>query len=527
MGINKKEVVFTSNLLALVAEKTKVRKSKEKVVVDSGSDKSDDEDIKDLKKITTLLEKAFNRKKFYSKPTNNNLKTSSASTSANKKPEYVKQEEKKSDKKEHGKKRDMSRDQAWMESSSDLVQELSENMVFLAKMEKIIYDSEESLSSDKETLAEKYDVLQETYDVLNNEVNTFEDKSNKFDVQIKLLKEKNDDLLAHTKTLEEQLKVKNVVINTHIDCQAQYAKLDEHKQQYVIKFSSLVDNDRQHRQKIDAQEILYNKMSCFENPSDLCKAKELRPSPYDERVIGLRYTLMFLTHSDEPLEIEKFKRARENKIEFAYDYGNLNESYVNEKINFLNDYFQEIINLNFEKIDSPVQQTSSLKPEKKSEKNFEKIDSPVQQTNLEIIESIKSKGIESSESAISESENKSEKNVKWLKKVVAIWRVQTLHASYDMNDMYVFDDVNLSNSQVSKTPFRKKPRDSLNIVQICIWFLDSECSKHMTGNRALLTNFMEKFLGMVRFSNDDFAVISGYGDVVIRSIMIKKVYYFE
>ncbi|GJR38849.1 hypothetical protein Tco_1214533 [Tanacetum coccineum] len=88
----------------------------------------------------------------------------------------------------------------------------------------------------------------------------------------------------------------------------------------------------------------------------------MRPSLYDERVIGLGYTLMFLTHSNEALEIEKFKIARENKIEFAYDYGNLNESYVNEKINFLDDYFQEIINPDFEKIDSPFQQTSSLKP---------------------------------------------------------------------------------------------------------------------------------------------------------------------
>nr|GEV54282.1 hypothetical protein [Tanacetum cinerariifolium] len=50
---------------------------------------------------------------------------------------------------------------------------------------------------------------------------------------------------------------------------------------------------------------------------------------------------------------------------------------------------------------------------------------------------------------------------------------------------------------------------------------------HMTGNRALLTNFMEKFLGTVRFSNNDFAVIVGYGDVVIGSMTIKKVYYVE
>nr|GEW14904.1 RNA-directed DNA polymerase homolog [Tanacetum cinerariifolium] len=66
----------------------------------------------------------------------------------------------------------------------------------------------------------------------------------------------------------------------------------------------------------------------FENPSYFCKAKDLRPTLYDERIINLGYTPMFLTHSDKALEIEKFKRARENKIEFAYDYGNLNATDV-------------------------------------------------------------------------------------------------------------------------------------------------------------------------------------------------------
>nr|GEV75057.1 hypothetical protein [Tanacetum cinerariifolium] len=78
---------------------------------------------------------------------------------------------------------------------------------------------------------------------------------------------------------------------------------------------------------------------------------------------------------------------------------------------------------------------------------------------------------------------------------------------------------------------KKKPRDSLNvrsksnsnkslprtvhrwlpkmrqlaepvakwIPKIYLWIFDSGCSKHMTGNRALLTNFVEKFLGTVRF----------------------------
>nr|GFA73391.1 retrovirus-related Pol polyprotein from transposon TNT 1-94 [Tanacetum cinerariifolium] len=49
----------------------------------------------------------------------------------------------------------------------------------------------------------------------------------------------------------------------------------------------------------------------------------------------------------------------------------------------------------------------------------------------------------------------------------------------------------------------------------------------LTYISALLTNFEEKFLGTVRFGNNDFAMIAGYGDVVIGSMTIKKVYYVE
>nr|GFA72383.1 hypothetical protein [Tanacetum cinerariifolium] len=79
MGLKKKIVVITSDPLALIAEKTKVSKSKEKVVVSLDSEGSDADDFSELKKITALLAKAFNRRKFYSKLTNNNLRTSSTS----------------------------------------------------------------------------------------------------------------------------------------------------------------------------------------------------------------------------------------------------------------------------------------------------------------------------------------------------------------------------------------------------------------------------------------------------------------
>ncbi|GJT07343.1 integrase, catalytic region, zinc finger, CCHC-type containing protein [Tanacetum coccineum] len=46
---------------------------------------------------------------------------------------------------------------------------------------------------------------------------------------------------------------------------------------------------------------------------------------------------------------------------------------------------------------------------------------------------------------------------------------------------------------------------------------------HIDGYRDLLTNFVERFLGTVRFGNNDFAVIASYGYVVIGSMTIKKV----
>nr|GFC68554.1 hypothetical protein [Tanacetum cinerariifolium] len=171
MGSKKKIVVVTSDPLALITEKTKVSKTK-----------------------------TFNRRKFYSKPTNNNLRTSSTSQSANKKQEFVKNDNKKVKKKDDEKKRDMSRvkcynckkeghfakdykkfkvkdyeyhttkillvkkdkdeqvllaeHQAWMESSSDADQEINENMVFMAQIEKVLSDSETSSSSVDEKISE-------------------------------------------------------------------------------------------------------------------------------------------------------------------------------------------------------------------------------------------------------------------------------------------------------------------------------------------------------------------------------------
>ncbi|GJY00202.1 retrovirus-related pol polyprotein from transposon TNT 1-94 [Tanacetum coccineum] len=65
------------------------------------------------------------------------------------------------------------------------------------------------------------------------------------------------------------------------------------------------------------------------------------------------------------------------------------------------------------------------------------------------------------------------------------------------------------------------------IVQLIYHCFDSGCTKHMAGNLKLLCNFVEKYLGTVHFTNDQFAPILGYRDLVQGNITINRVYYVE
>ncbi|GJX05687.1 hypothetical protein Tco_0191603 [Tanacetum coccineum] len=77
-------------------------------------------------------------------------------------------------------------------------------------------------------------------------------------------------------------------------------------------------------------------------------------------------------------------------------------------------------------------------------------------------------------------------------------------------------------------PKSEKGNVNPNLVEIVLFIVDSGCSKHMTGNLKLSKlNFVEKFLGTVKFGNDQIAPILGYGDLVQGTITIKRVYYVE
>nr|GEV09633.1 hypothetical protein [Tanacetum cinerariifolium] len=265
MGAKNKTLVVTSDPLALIAKKTKVSKSTEKVVVSSDSEGSDADDFSELKKITALLAKAFNRRNFYSKPTNNNLRTSSTSQSANKKQEFVKSDDKQVVKKADEKKRDMNRvkcynckkeghfakdykkvkvkdyeyyktkmllakkdkdeqvvlaeDQAWMESSSDSDQEINANMVFMAQIEKVLSDSDASSSSADEKISEVSYYLSKSESESKFETSEYYDNSPNYGLFVN----NDDDQEIFHDAIES---ASENFIENHIDSQKDYDKSD-------------------------------------------------------------------------------------------------------------------------------------------------------------------------------------------------------------------------------------------------------------------------------------------------------------
>ncbi|GJV12677.1 retrovirus-related pol polyprotein from transposon TNT 1-94 [Tanacetum coccineum] len=88
------------------------------------------------------------------------------------------------------------------------------------------------------------------------------------------------------------------------------------------------------------------------------------------------------------------------------------------------------------------------------------------------------------------------------------------------------NDIVLKNTN-DKSPSAHVRKMSSSVIQLVPWIVDNGCSKHMTGNMSLLRDFIEKFIGTVRFGNDHFAAITGYRDYVQGNLTICHVYYVE
>ena len=56
---------------------------------------------------------------------------------------------------------------------------------------------------------------------------------------------------------------------------------------------------------------------------------------------------------------------------------------------------------------------------------------------------------------------------------------------------------------------------TLKACDTCLWYLDSGCSRHMTGNKALFKTLFEGKIGIVTFGDGSKPVIRGFGTIDI------------
>nr|GEV78204.1 retrovirus-related Pol polyprotein from transposon TNT 1-94 [Tanacetum cinerariifolium] len=107
-------------------------------------------------------------------------------------------------------------------------------------------------------------------------------------------------------------------------------------------------------------------------------------------------------------------------------------------------------------------------------------------------------------------------------------------SNLDVNSGSVEYDNNVQESyrleKLARNAYKEAEKQQIiakKVVQIVLWIVDSGCSNHMTGDHSLLKNFIVKFMGIVRFGNDHFTAITGYGDYVQGNITIFRVYFVE
>nr|GEV45764.1 hypothetical protein [Tanacetum cinerariifolium] len=417
LGYKKKVVVVTPDPLALVAKKMKVSKRKEKVVVSLDSEESGADDFSELKKIT----------------------------SANKKQEFIKTDDKKVEKKDDEKKRDTSKVKCYnckkerhFVKDCKKAKEINANMVFMAQIEKVLSESDESSSYAKETIAEVAYYTSESESESEYEISEYYDNSTNYGLFVS----NDDDQEIFYDAFESACE--NFIKN-HIDSQKDYDK------------SEVDHNDSEEK------EYLVDKL------------------------------IRKFNH-----KIAKCQKRIEKANQQSKDLENQNKD--------LQDKYDVLINQNLDTFSSvrrpkhrgviwKKKRSSNISNVDLSSVSLSKLNKDVKQYSCKDLLSCNNSHLEETSSAYVCNDAMN---------VSCNFRMCDL---FDEKNLFIFDDE--------------------SSVQICLWIIDSGCSKHMTGNRALLTNFIEKFLGTVRFGNNDFAVIASYGDVVIRSMTIKKVYYVE
>ncbi|GKB25273.1 hypothetical protein Tco_0864674 [Tanacetum coccineum] len=107
------------------------------------------------------------------------------------------------------------------------------------------------------------------------------------------------------------------------------------------------------------------------------------------------------------------------------------------------------------------------------------------------------------------------------------------YSNHDACVSKYLNDVNAITKKHKEVPIRSNlesiPSSSNSLADCSTHPLHcwNRCTKHMTDNLQLLCYLVDKYLGILRFGNDQFAPIFGYEDLVQGNTMIERVYNAE
>ncbi|GJZ11404.1 retrovirus-related pol polyprotein from transposon TNT 1-94 [Tanacetum coccineum] len=372
-----------------------------------------------------------------------------------------------------------------MESSSDSNQELSTNMVFMAKMEKILLDSKESSSFAEETISETMMMIMKF-----------------FMMQLNLLVKILMKIIVSQKDHNES----EIDYNESKDKDHLINKLIAKFNQKIAKCQKRIERANQQSNDLENQnKDLQDKTDVLNNQENILKEKSIE---FSEQIKVLKEKNDDLLAQTEVLQDQlKVKHVMIDLDTYSSVRRPKHSGVIWKKNGSSNTSCADLSSFSNSNVNKDVKRYS--RKDLLSCNNSHHVDTR-------------------SAYACNDAMNVSCNSI--------------LYASYDMNDLFIFDD-NDSNNLLPRTLSRWLPKMQPLAEPVAEWIPKvkrqiDKISKtpnssgsifkwHMTGNRALLTNFVEKFLGTVRFGNNAFAVIAGYGDVVIGSMTIKKVYYVE
>nr|GEZ39072.1 Gag-Pol polyprotein [Tanacetum cinerariifolium] len=262
--------------------------------------------------------------------------------------------------------------------------------------------------------------------------------------QLKELIEKNNDLLAQIKELKDQLQVKHVVIDTHVEY---FEKIDSSFQQTsslkpyvpnVILEKIIIDLDDEvvnllEKEKVNLETIESLKSKSFESSEKVCSESK-NQSENDRLVVEKECDNEENIKVIAPDTFSNVRRPKNSGVIWKKK-GSSNTSNIGLSA-------VSVLNLN------------------KNVKRYSRKDllacnnSHLGETRSDFI----------------------------CNDAMNVSYESRMNDLLDDNNFFIFDDVNGRISPVSKIPFRKKPCDSMHIVQICLWIVDSGCSKHMTDH---------------------------------------------